>query len=299
MKQSFSTKCLFGVLSSIYISSTALQAGLTQSALRYEDYIKRGDKARADKDFSTALINFKEAQSIRPKDQYATKAIGYILRDTLQLSNKGAPNNKLEAGTRTSGKCSNGGGEKNLVLTAIVPKKNPVLTAAEYPVLFFYIPLNGAQSLKFSLEDENETMMHSTSLALPETSGIISIDLSNFKEIPSIKSGENYHWYLSMICDPQDRSADIAVSGSMRRTEPSLALASRLKLATLHERSSLYAGNRIWFDTLATLHQARQANPDDPKFVNEWIELLKLAELDGISREPLVQCCTEPINQEK
>lgn len=93
---------------------------------------------------------------------------------------------------------------------------------------------------------------------------------------------------MSIVCDSQDRSADIFVDGRVRRVEVDPVLASKLNTARGRDRVSLYAVNGIWYDAIAALYAARQFSPNNSSLVDEWANLLKSVKLDELAREPLL-----------
>lgn len=294
-------KYLSLILASVCFAPVALTPAYTadpvhiaQVASDYDSYMRIGYAATARRDYQTALINFKQALRVRPGNHDALNAIRNVSiyvealgkqRVTFIPPNRGAPNNRFSAATRSS--CSS---EKKL--TALIPEKNPVLTTAEYPVIFYYVPETSAQTLEFALLDEKNNLIYKTNVAPTQTPGIVSLSLSDFKGLPPLESGKNYHWYFLIICNSQDGSADIFVDGEVRRIELDPVLASELKTAKSRDRSSLYAVNGIWYDTLAALSEARQSSPNDLVLADEWADLLKSVGLDEIASEPLVECCT-------
>lgn len=266
------------------------QVHIAQVASNYDRYMKIGYTAIATRDYQTALINFKQALKVSPGNHHALNAIrnvsSYIeaLKDrsiTFIPPNRGAPSNRHSAATRSA--CSS---EKKL--TALIPEKNPALTTAEYPVLFYYLPQTSAQTLEFVLLDQENTEIYKTNFAPTRTPGIVSLNLSAFKGLPPLEIGKNYHWYFLINCAPQDSSADIFVDGEVRRIELDPILANQLKTAKPRDRAFVYAVNGIWYDTLRALAEARQSSPNDSSLADEWADLLKSVGLDEIARQPLV-----------
>ena len=263
-------------------------------ATTYNTYMRLGYSATAKRDYRNALVNFRRALRVRPGDAYATAAISnvskYARRGTSKTifiaSNRGAP------GTRQGGATRGGCSSSDRTLTALVPANNLGMTTAQYPVIFFYVPQTSADILELSLLDENDNEIYQKSLKPVKTGGIASI---NFRDLPGLKPlqvGKSYHWYLSIVCNVQDRSADIFVDSWVQRINFDPALQSELKQASPEGRAALYAVNGIWYDSLKALFETRKANPNNSALVNEWADLLDSVGLDTVAREPLIPCCT-------
>ena len=95
-------------------------------------------------------------------------------------------------------------------------------------------------------------------------------------------------WYFSLICNPSDSTADVTKEEFIERIALDSQLASKLEKATLREKVDLYAEAGIWQDTLTTLAQLRQENPNDSALKAEWESLLKSVALEEVAKEPLI-----------
>jgi len=261
---------------------------------QYNKYMRLGYSATAKRNYRNALVNFRQALSARPGDAYATAAISnvskYARRGTSKTifiaSNRGAP------GTRQGGATRGGCSSSDRTLTALVPANNLGTTTAPYPVIFFYVPPTSADVLELSLLDENDNEIYQKNLTPNKTGGIASINFSTLPGMQPLQVGKSYHWYLSIVCNVQDRSADIFVDGWVQRIKLDPALQSELQQVSLSDRPSLYAVNGIWYDSLAALFETRTSSPNNSALVNEWADLLDSVGLNQIAREPLVPCCT-------
>ena len=273
------------------------QVDTAQVASDYNRYMKLGYTATAKRDYSTALINFRRAQRTRPGDHYAKNAVqnvsSYVARKgeskiSVRPIGIGAPGNPVGGAVRRTNSCLTG----QTPLTALAQADKLGLTTAEYPALFFYIPQSSPNTkVELALVDENDKQIGKTVVdAASITPGIVGMKLSDIKGLPPLEIGKNYHWYLSMICNPQRRSADVFVSGWVRRIELDPVLTNELKNLTSRDRASLYAVEGLWYDTLAALYEARRASPDDLSLANDWASVLgsESTELGTIAKEPLI-----------
>lgn len=192
----------------------------------------------------------------------------------------GLPGRRVGGGTR--GNCNFG--EKNL--TALVPKNNLALTVAANPQLFFYIPpTTDLQVLEFVLLDESDRQVYEKTFKTTGTSGIISLSLPNSAQL---EMGKKYHWYLSVICNAQDRADDVSVDGWIQRVKLNPTLASKLAKVAPSQRAAVYAQADLWQEALTTLVEIRYSRPYDRNISAQWTSLLQSVGLENLSQEPVV-----------
>ncbi|MEZ2225527.1 MAG: DUF928 domain-containing protein [Microcoleus sp.] len=179
-------------------------------------------------------------------------------------------------------------------VTALVPENKIARTVSEYPVFFFYLPQTDATQAEFVLQDENEKQIYQTTLKINNSSGVTGVSIPANGNMSPLQVGKNYRWFVTLICDPQDRSADVSEQGILRRVELSADIRSKLEKADVREKTFIYAQNGIWQDALSTLAAARLANPKDAKLTADWASLLDSVKLGEIATEPIVQIAPEP-----
>jgi hypothetical protein len=192
--------------------------------------------------------------------------------------------------TRTAGSCVKG----KIDLTALVPENKIARTVSEYPVFFFYLPQTDAPQAEFVLQDENGKQIYQTTLKIKNSSGVTGVSIPTNRNMSPLQVGKNYRWFVALICDAQDRSADISETGIVRRVELSADIRSKLEKADVREKTFIYAQNGIWQDALSTLAAARLANPNDAKLTADWASLLDSVKLGEIAPEPIVDIAPEP-----
>lgn len=192
----------------------------------------------------------------------------------------GLPGRRVGGGTR--GNCNFG--EKKL--TALVPKNNLALTVVANPQLFFYIPpKTDLQVVEFVLLDESERQVYEKTFKTTGTSGIISLILPNSAQL---EMGKKYHWYLSVICNAQDRADDVSVDGWIQRVKLNPTLASKLAKVAPSQRAAVYAQADLWQEALTTLVEIRYSRPYDRSIAAQWTWLLQSVGLENLSQEPVV-----------
>jgi len=193
--------------------------------------------------------------------------------------------------TRTASKCVKG----EIEFTVLIPENKIGRTVSEYPLFFFYLPQTEAELAEFVLKNENGNPIYQTTLKTNNSSGVIGVSLPANKNVSPLQVGKNYRWSVALICDAQDRSADVLREGIVRRVELSADIRSQLDQADARQKTFIYAQNGIWQDALSNLAAARRANPNDAKLIDDWESLLDSVKLNQIAKEPIVQI--EPPSQ--
>lgn len=209
----------------------------------------------------------------------------------------GAPGRREGGGTRSPASCP----VADKPLTALIPANNIGFTVAAYPSFSFYVPPVPAQAspvpIEFVLKDENDQEVYTTTFMTTGKGGIVSISLPTYAGLPPLEVGKNYQWFLSMVCDSEQRSLDVFVQGSIQRVAPTAQLNNQLKVATPNNRPDVYAEAGMWFDALTTLAELRRSNPNNSAYSAEWEQLLKAVGLDSIAKEPLLPSTTTSASQ--
>lgn len=195
---------------------------------------------------------------------------------------KGAPSGRRQGGATRGDICKNYEG-----LTALVPFQDEVvrgLTASAKPTLWFYLPAPLASDLEaeFVLQDQDNNLVYRTDLDFNiDAPGIVPITVE--APDPSLKADTHYKWTMVIYCNPLRPSASVYVTGLLESVEHSLVPG----LSTF-EQAAQDAKDGIWFDSLTALAKLRQAEPDNPKLKQVWIELLQQIDLDDLVAMPLL-----------
>ncbi len=275
---------------------------LAEAHSAYDQHMQLGYDATRQRNYSVALTYFKQALQENSGDRYAAVAVrnleGYVARDR-QAADRGGTNlayispslgipSRRVPGASRARSCL----QSAESLTALTPEKNPVLTTAGNPVFFFYVPKTSARSLELVLQNpKNDQQFYKATFKTSGEPGVVRLSLPANSTKPPLKIGKEYHWSFSVICEPQDRSQDLVVEGSIQRMAPDQNLSVELEKAAPQERAVLYATAGFWQDTLATLAELRSSRPNDSGVTTDWKQLLKSVGLEGIAQEPLVPCC--------
>lgn len=205
--------------------------------------------------------------------------------------NRGAPGTTTGGGSRSLNACVRG----STPLTLLVPadKKGQFgLTTSVRPRLLAYVPKTIAKSAEFVLvgtssknSKESEEIGRGT-VQLSGEAGIIALKLP--ENAPALAVGKDYQWYFSLVCNPDDRTDDIVASAWVSRVQPSATLVRDLQRAKPRDRPALYSASSFWYDTLESLVELRQANPQDRNLQNDWTQLLQSVGLKSVADQPLL-----------
>jgi hypothetical protein len=202
-----------------------------------------------------------------------------------QLSNDGAPGNRVGAATR--GSCPS---DKNKPpLTALIPGKNKGLTISDRPTFWFYVPYQASSTtpVEFTLTDAQEKEIYKQNLQLTNTPGVIGVTIP--ANTSSLEIDKTYQWQLSINCT----SRIDAVNGRIKRVKASAEVTRQLQASTGRSRIIVFAENSFWYDTLTGLIELRRQKPQDEDLKADWEDLLKSngVDLANIAAEPIVSCC--------
>jgi hypothetical protein len=207
--------------------------------------------------------------------------------------NLSSPNGRRVPASSAGPTCED---RSKIKLTALVPESEIGRTVSEYPVFFFYLPksdFNDAQA-EFYLLDENDKFIYETTLKIKNSPGVMSVSIPANKNVSPLEAGKNYRWYITWICDPDDRSTGAGATGIVRRVELSADILRELDAADPRQKTVIYAENGIWQDALGTLAAARRANPNDPDLAADWKSLLDSVKLGEIAAEPILPIEPQP-----
>jgi len=190
----------------------------------------------------------------------------------LRLPDISAPGNR-ESGSTRSTTCI--AADENLV--ALMPQTNYGLTQSAYPTIYFYLPATTAEHLKFVLLNEaTNELVYEGQFQIKGSDGIASVSLPDNGIQQPLAVDEAYVWYISVICDPTDRSADVVAEGQIARVAP-LADTAEVSMAEL---PALYAEAGLWVDALAASAALKQ--DDRPSEWNALLDAVELSELIAV-----------------
>lgn len=171
--------------------------------------------------------------------------------------------------------------QESLPFIPLLPATNHGLTTAPHPTLLAYIPNTSAQSVFLSIQDENEEEIYQGVLPIGNQSGIVSLDVP--QEAPALETGKTYKWSFALMCDNKLRPDSPIIEGYIERVQPKPELAAQLEGATPVEMAALYGKAGIWYETVATLAQLREAEPQNRELIDAWNSILNSVGLEKVA----------------
>jgi hypothetical protein len=169
-------------------------------------------------------------------------------------------------------------------LTALVPRSSPGLTQATHPTFLWHLPTLGASAppVLFTLESREGHILYRTHLDPHGLApGVVALALPS--GVPPLAPGRDYHWSVTLLCDPDDPSANLTVDAWVSRVVPSVAWRRRLEQAPPAERTALLAEDGYWYDLLPELTALHRTATGAPLAAGRWQSLLRSEGLDVIA----------------
>lgn len=175
-------------------------------------------------------------------------------------------------------------------LTALIPNTSLVLTVAERPSFWFYIPYgnNNSFSGEFVFQNPRGEDLYRIPFILPESPSIVKLT-PPVTSPRTLEIGQDYHWFVKVYCNSQN-SEYVFVEGWVRRVRPTAALESELALQESSQYLA-YAANGIWYDALTDVGNLLVQN-STPDLQQVWLDLLQAAGLEHLSEKSVVDCCS-------
>ncbi len=182
--------------------------------------------------------------------------------------NPGPPGRRVPGGSRPD-RCI----EEGTTLLALMPQTSYGLTLSDRPFWYFYMPRFQADGLQFQIFDNQTSKQHRQSYQTPNIEGIFEVQAPF-----DVEPNRSYTWSFSIICDQNNRSKDIVLTGILERQHKPILMA-QLSYASKNERISLLSEAGIWHDTLRELAIRRIQSPNDVLLQEYWSELIDSEEL--------------------
>ncbi|MCC5898286.1 MAG: DUF928 domain-containing protein [Phormidium sp. BM_Day4_Bin.17] len=193
---------------------------------------------------STSSSLFPRAETTSGRAMVNASPITYV------PPNRGRPQQTQGTGSRGCEAISEEKGDA-IEVTLVTPTNHTAYTVSERPVFYWLAGHTVNRPVEFTLvEDGNPNPIYVRRLDRLEAGmNQVVIDSEQALEV-----GKTYRWTVSVICNPQRRSADIFAQGWVERVAISDELQSQLDSATTPEEiAQAYAGSGIWLDALAHL----------------------------------------------
>ncbi len=156
------------------------------------------------------------------------------------------------------------------------------LTTQSQPILYWYISGPWSGKIEFTL---NEPKAIEPVLAInidgPNKEGIAFINLADYDI--SLKPDIEYEWFIAMVSDPEERSADFLGSATIKYLKPSEKLAKRLHNKPASELYRSYAAGGYWYDAIEKVSHKIEANPDNNVLRSHRSALLEQVNLSKVA----------------
>ncbi|OQX27967.1 MAG: hypothetical protein BWK80_02680 [Desulfobacteraceae bacterium IS3] len=155
-------------------------------------------------------------------------------------------------------------------------------TTTASPVLYFYVSDPCPEEIEFTLnEEELPDPVLVTQIKGPQISGIFRIALADYNI--SLKPDVEYEWFVVIVLDPEERSADFLASAALKYVIPSADLVKKLADTPEDKLYSVYAAGGYWYDAFENLSRQIDAGPSDSALRTSRAELLRQVKLPSAS----------------
>lgn len=175
---------------------------------------------------------------------------------------RGAPETRV-------GGASRGTQDTGLVLSVLAPESTG-LTSRDKPTVYWYSSKALSAPLEFTLSDE-QAIKPLVELKVSAAQPGIHAQRLDYVLKPDVE----YQWTIAAVADPSQRAGDTISGGSIKRSQPSPALAAKLKAADKAQWPFLYAEEGFWYDALAVLSEQIDAHPADRRLREQRAALLE------------------------
>jgi len=155
-----------------------------------------------------------------------------------------------------------------LPIKAITPgDDNHIKTISSQPPFFIYIPKTKAKTAQFILKKEDGTQVEFQEIPIDNGDYITQINLpSNI----NFKVGEKYLWEISLVCTPMFINSGNFTKGMIEKVSLDEAIVNQIQMTSdTLKVAEIYANANIWSETLTTLMEVKDSQPQ------EWQELFK------------------------
>ncbi|MFE1747749.1 DUF928 domain-containing protein [Coleofasciculus sp. H7-2] len=224
------------------------------------------------------------AQS-EPVNQSQTLPGTSIVRVTFEPPGSGQPDDTAGGASRGD-ECSQAVIAIGGCVTPLVPATTTRLTIAEHPTFLVYVPPTSAKEIFFGLIDENNNFHYQAKIPISSQEGILSFKLPD--NAPPLEIDKNYRWTFIIVGEQGLRPGIPGVQGEIRRVRLTSELMSQIQNQPLLERAAVYGKNGLWYDTVASLAEARRLEPSEATLASTWQELLNSVGLQAIATKPLL-----------
>jgi hypothetical protein len=187
---------------------------------------------------------------------------------------RGAPRMRVGAGTRTAG---------TLARVEVLTPESVGHTLSASPSLYWHLSEPTQARIDFTLTDEAavEPLVEKT-LSGPFSAGVHRIELTALGV--QLEPGTEYQWFVSLVPDADERSADVVAGGGVALVDAA-PLRAELAAARADEQVLVLARNGIWYDAVDTLSRRIESAPSDALAREQLAALLDQVGLEDLATE--------------
>jgi hypothetical protein len=187
---------------------------------------------------------------------------------------RGAPRMRIGAGTRAAG-------ARTTARVAVLSPESIGHTLSASPSLYWHLSEPTQARVDFTLSDESAVApLVEKTLSGPFAAGVHRIDLAGLGV--KLAPGTAYQWYVSLVPDPEERSADVVAGGGVELADAA-PLQSELTAASANEQVLVLARNGIWYDAVDALSRRIESAPTDALARQQLAALLAQVGLEDIA----------------
>jgi hypothetical protein len=211
---------------------------------------------------------------------------GHANSVTFQPPAGNAPSNTRGAAARGSITCLEGQQSGPQQVTLLLPASNQGLTTSERPSFFAYLPKTSAQSVFFSLENQQGQTQYQTMVPIRGDAGILQVNLP--QSVAPLEMNQGYRWGIALLCSGKLKPDSPFVSGWVKRVASTADVANGQKASKL-ELASAYGAQGIWFDMLMALADSPSKSTKNLASCSDWQNLLRSSGLEAIATAPFLR----------
>jgi len=205
--------------------------------------------------------------------------------DAFSSSNQGKPG-ATKGGASRGGECMAELTNSEVDLTPILPAPSQRLTLASHPTLLAYFPETSAERVYLRIKNHNQEYDYATILPITGQGGIIRVTLP--PDAPALEKGQNYQWFLALMCQGVLKPDSPTVHGSLTRVSTNSTSLEQIKAMTQLERAQMYAEAGIWYETISILAQLRKEKSEDSNLFSIWEKVLSSVGLESLAQVELI-----------
>lgn len=203
------------------------------------------------------------------------------------------PKMAVGGGRRNNGMCESGVASHGIqnktlekTLVPLLPSSKLGLTASSHPNIMVYVPATSAESLEFTVYNEEEEGIYQTQVNVANTPGIVNFSLPTTQ--PGLKIGKDYRFVVSIICQ-QSGPQNPFVEGLVRRVSPGSRLRNQLNQPKSLDQVMVFSESGYWIEAVSNLAELKLSQPSNSEINTAWKDLLSSVGLGGIAQAPLNQ----------